>query len=172
MGGRPYQLHRRYRQVVPYLAFVLDLRVPPRGNVSIHQIVTNSKRHYRTDAPRSDSNPRSARSNDVMFEHRPRQPRSIHSAILHSQDSVGRRHPPITMFRMAIVPDQRHFPRLSNPNHRISTGAIQAKPASRSEKPWSSPWTRQPAQPLFPQARSYPRILLVSTTDVTARCMQ
>ena len=32
---------------------------------------------------------------------------------------------PITMFRMAIVPDQRHFPRLSTPNHRISTGGFR-----------------------------------------------
>ena len=29
------------------------------------------------------------------------------------------------MFRMAIVPDQRHFPRLSTPNHRISTGGFR-----------------------------------------------
>ena len=34
---------------------------------------------------------------------------------------------PITLLRIAIVPDQRHFPRLSTPNHRISTRWIQAK---------------------------------------------
>ena len=32
------------------------------------------------------------------------------------------------MFRMAIVPDQRHFPRLSTPNHRISTGGFRLRP--------------------------------------------
>ncbi len=36
------------------------------------------------------------------------------------------------MFRMAIVPDQRHFPRLSTPNHRISTGGFRLSPFARN----------------------------------------
>ena len=47
------------------------------------------------------------------------------------------------MFRMAIVPDQRHFPRLSTPNHRISTGGFRLTPSpgpfkNQRERWWPS----------------------------------
>ena len=50
------------------------------------------------------------------------------------------------MFRMAIVPDQRHFPRLSTPNHRISTGGFRLSSMRTTHQVTAWPDMRNPAR--------------------------
>ena len=130
MGGA--HQHRSYQRA--------HLTTPVRATHPATPTAPSDPPHLPTPNDPSASRPPTTQRRPPTPHHRKPPHTGRYSAILHSQE-VPPDSGPIHLFRMAIVPDQRHFPRLSTPNHRISTGGFRLRGCADRYSPGESPST-------------------------------